>query len=179
MTRNLFAVAVATAFLAVPALAGGIEVHDAYALTSRPGAPTGGAYMVIENHGDADDRLVSASAPVAQMVQLHANIIDDDGVASMVEHEDGIPLPAGGGITLARGGDHVMFMGITEPFEDGMIIPLTLHFDLAGDVLVEVPVDLGRLAGAGGDMAGHDMHGHDADMHEGHDMEGHDMGAAD
>lgn len=172
MSRNLLAAAIAAACLAAPAFAEGIEIHDPYAIASRPGAPTGGAYMVIENHSDTDDRLVSASAPVAQMVQVHANIIDDDGVAHMVEHEHGIALPAGGSITLERGGDHVMFMGITEPFEDGLLIPLTLHFEVAGDLLVEVPVDLARLA----DIGEHDMDDHD--MHEMHDMDGHDMGDA-
>ncbi|MBW7920699.1 MAG: copper chaperone PCu(A)C [Rubellimicrobium sp.] len=163
MSRNLVAAALASVLLAAPALAQGIEIHEPYAFASRPGAPTGGAYMVIENHTDTDDRLVSASAPVAQMVQIHANIIDDDGVAHMVEHEHGIALPAGGAITLARGGDHVMFMGITEPFVDGLVIPLTLHFEVAGDLLVEVPVDLARLAdtGDGNDMGDHDMTGHD------------------
>ncbi len=169
MTRNLLAAALAVACLAAPAFAGDIEVHDAYAVASRPNAPTGGAYMVIENHGTDDDRLLSASAPVAQMVQLHANIFDDDGVAHMVEHENGIELPAGGVITLARGGDHVMFMGITETFVDGLVIPLTLHFEHAGDLLVEVPVDLARLADTGG---GHDMDDHD--MHGSHDDQAHD-----
>lgn len=169
MTRNLIAAALAATCLAAPAFAAEIEVHDAYAIASRPDAPTGGAYMLIENHGNEDDTLISASAPVAQMVQLHANIIDDDGVAHMVEHDAGIPLPAGGTITLARGGDHVMFMGITESFTDGMIIPLTLHFELAGDLLVEVPVDLARMADAGD--------GHDMDDHDHHHMDDHDMHA--
>lgn len=157
MSPKFFAAALAATVLAAPAFAEGIDVHDAFAITSRPGAPSGSAYMVIENLGTSDDRLASASAPVAQMVQLHAHIFTDDGVASMEELADGIALPAGEQIHLSQGGDHVMFMGITEPFEDGMIIPLTLHFDVAGDVLVDLPVDLSRLGSGGGD---HDTHDH-------------------
>lgn len=167
MSRILAAAALAASCLALPAFADGVEVHDPYAVVSRPGAPSGGAYMVIHNHGTTDDHLLSASAPVAQMVQIHENIIDDDGIAHMRELADGIALPAGGEILLSRGGDHVMFMGITEPFEDGMIIPLTLHFEVAGDLLVEVPVDLSRLGDAG------DMHDHDHDHGHDHDMDGH------
>lgn len=164
MSRILAAAALAASCLALPVLADGIEVHDAYSVVSRPGAPSGGAYMVIHNDGTTDDRLLSASAPVAQMVQIHENIIDDDGVAHMRELADGIALPAGEEILLSRGGDHVMFMGITEPFEDGMIIPLTLHFEVAGDLLVEVPVDLSRL-GAADDMHDHDDHDDHGDEH--------------
>ena len=53
--------------------------------------------------------------------------------------------PAGEEIILERGGYHVMFMGLTMPFEDGAMIPVTLVFAVAGAVAVEVPVTLSRL----------------------------------
>ena len=61
-----------------------------------------------------------------------------------LEGEDGFAVPAGGGHMLERGGDHVMLMGLTESLEDGESFPLTLVFEEAGEVVVEVPVDLTR-----------------------------------
>ncbi|NCX55288.1 MAG: copper chaperone PCu(A)C [Rhodobacterales bacterium] len=43
---------------------------------------------------------------------------------------------------LKRGGDHVMFMGLTRSLEHGDKFELTLTFEHAGDVTLTVPVDL-------------------------------------
>ncbi|MCC7321062.1 MAG: copper chaperone PCu(A)C [Rubellimicrobium sp.] len=179
MSRMFLAAALTAACLAAPAFAQDIVVHDAYAITSRPGAPTGAAFMVIENHGDTADRLVSASADVAERVELHTHIMGDDGTAQMVHVPEGWEIPAGGQLLLARGSHHVMFMGVTAALEDGFVFPVTLHFEIAGDVVVEVPVDLSRLAGdaATDGMSGHDMSGHDAPAMEGHGSD--DAGSAD
>jgi copper(I)-binding protein len=159
MSARILAAALAASFLALPALAE-IEVHDAYAITSRAGAPTGGAFMVIHNHGGPDDHLLSVSSPVAEMVQLHTHVMDADGVARMTAVPEGWAIPADGELVLQRGAEHVMFMGITQPFEDGTMIPLTLHFEVAGEVTIEVPVDLSRLGGEEGmDMDDHSEHG--------------------
>ncbi len=45
---------------------------------------------------------------------------------------------------LARGGDHVMFMGLNEVLTHGDTINVTLVFEKAGEVAVEIPVDLER-----------------------------------
>ena len=161
MSARILAAAVAASFLALPALAE-IEVHDAYAITARPGAPTGAAFMVIHNHGGPDDHLLSVSSPVAEMVELHTHVMDANGVAQMTAVPEGWDIPADGELLLQRGAEHVMFMGITTPFEDGTTIPLTLHFEVAGDVTIEVPVDLSRLGGEDGMQMGegdHSTHG--------------------
>jgi len=135
------------AILALPAVADDIMVMDPYARVSRPGGPTGAIFMVLHNMGDTEDRLIAAQTPVAQLVQIHTHI-EDNGVMKMRKIEGGIPLPAGGMHELARGGDHVMLMGITENLIDGTTIPLTLTFEVAGDVTLEVPVDNNRGQGA-------------------------------
>jgi copper(I)-binding protein len=43
-----------------------------------------------------------------------------------------------------RGGDHIMLMGLTRAFKDGDMIHLTLTFEHAGVVDVDVPVDNAR-----------------------------------
>lgn len=121
-----------------------IEVKDAYARSSGAMAKAGAAFMEIANTGDEDDRLISARAEVSKRVELHTHIAGDDGVMKMREVEGGFVVPAGGSHMLQRGGDHVMFMGLTTTFEQGMTIPVTLVFEKAGEVTVDVPVDLER-----------------------------------
>ncbi len=62
----------------------------------------------------------------------------------MVHVEDGFAVPAGETLVLQRGGAHVMMMGLTESFEQGKIVPLTLVFEKSGEIVVDVPVDLAR-----------------------------------
>lgn len=148
-TKTLLAALAAATCLAAPAFAEGIEVHDAYAIASRMGAASGAAFMTIHNHGETDDHLIGASAPVSERVELHTHIMDEAGVARMVHVPEGWDLPAGGEILLQRGAEHIMFIGITDSFEDGDIIPLTLIFEKAGEVTVNVEVDLDRLGEMG------------------------------
>jgi copper(I)-binding protein len=155
---------------AMPAFAE-ITVSHAYARASTPMAKSGAAFMEISNNGEAD-RLIAAKSSAAERVELHTHIADANGVMKMTHVEEGFPIPAGETHLLARGGDHVMFMGLTEPFEQDKIVTVTLTFEKAGDVEVEIPVDLKRDAAAA--PSGMDHSGHD--MPEG-EMEGHDLSA--
>jgi copper(I)-binding protein len=129
-----------------PLWAGDITVDDAYARASRPGAPTGAMFMTIRNSGETADRLVGAASPVAQMVELHTHI-EDQGVMRMRPVEGGIEIAPGGTHLLQRGGDHVMLMGVTGALENGDVVPLTLSFETAGEITVEVVVDNDRQQG--------------------------------
>ena len=118
-----------------------ILVEDAYARASNMMA--GAAFMTITNTGDADDRLLSAASAAAERVELHTHVMDGD-VMRMIEVEEGFAIAAGETHALARGGDHVMFMGLAAPFEDGATVEVTLTFEQAGEVVVEIPVDQSR-----------------------------------
>ncbi|WP_116130947.1 copper chaperone PCu(A)C [Tropicimonas sp. IMCC34043] len=136
--------AVATVLsLALPALAD-IEIRDPYARAAMANAKSGAAFMEIVNTGPEDDRLIGADSDIAMKVELHTHIEDANGVMKMIQVEEGFPVPAGESHMLQRGGDHVMFMGLTRPMADGTEVAVTLHFEKAGDVTIEVPVDLQR-----------------------------------
>lgn len=126
--------------LLAPAALADIAIEDAYLRVSRPGAPTGAMFMVIQNTGDSADTLIAASSPVAAMAELHTHI-EDNGIMRMRPIEAGIKIPAEGSHALQRGGDHVMLMGLTETLEDGMTVELTLTFEVAGDIVTTVIVD--------------------------------------
>lgn len=130
----------------------GMMVHDAYARAANPMA--GAAFMTLMNSGTKDCTLKGASSPAAQVVELHTHK-DEGGVMKMVKIEGGITIPAGQDHALARGGDHVMFMGLTKPWENGTVVPVTLDFGDCGTVETEVTVDNARAPDAG--HAGHAM----------------------
>ena len=139
MTR-FFTVALAATLFAAPVFAD-ITVKDAYVRSSTPSSVTGAAFMALMNDGPEDDRLIAASSDVAGRVGLHTHIQDDNGVMRMTEIEGGIVIPAGGMHMLQRGGDHVMFMGLNAPLEQGSEIAVTLTFEKAGEIQVMIPVD--------------------------------------
>ncbi|MDF0603328.1 copper chaperone PCu(A)C [Psychromarinibacter sp. C21-152] len=130
----------------LPAMAE-ITVEDAYARSASPMAKTGAAFMILRNDGEADDRLVSARTGAAAVTELHTHIDMGDGVMKMTEVEEGFAVPAGGTHVLQRGGDHVMMMGLKAPFVDGESVTVTLVFEEAGEMVVEIPIDLTRKPG--------------------------------
>ena len=75
----------------------------------------------------------------------------------MRHDEDGFEIPADATHMLQRGGDHVMFMGLNRDLAQGDMVAVTLTFEKAGEVEVQIPVDLERKAAHGGH--GHGNHG--------------------
>jgi len=142
--RKTFITFLGAFLLSSSAIAGGIMINDAYARSSGKMAKAGAAFMIIHNQTDTDDRLMSASSDVAKMVQLHTHLKSNDGVMKMQHVPDGFLVPGNGMHVLSRGKDHVMFMGLTSPWEHGQIIPLTLIFKHAGEINIRLKVDLER-----------------------------------
>jgi copper(I)-binding protein len=100
----------------------------------RPGV----FYVEITNAGSADDALIGIATPAAGMPMLHETVVTE-GVASM-PHAMSIPVPAGESIALAPGGYHGMLMGLTTALKEGDSFPVTLTFQNAGEVVVNVEV---------------------------------------
>jgi copper(I)-binding protein len=96
------------------------------------------------NHSSENDRLISVFSDIAKKTELHRHLKSDNGVMKMVRIDEGIKVGPMKQHALARGGDHIMFMGLKEPFETGKIIPVTLLFEKAGKVGIEIVVDQNR-----------------------------------
>ena len=133
---NLPILAVIAAALPLAAHAG-VTVSDPWArasiLASRPAA----AYLTLVS--DGDDRLIDASTPVAAEVMVHATEVDDAGLSRM-NHVTTVDLPAAEAVTFAPGAMHLMLTGLSEKLVEGTSFPLTLWFESAGEVIVDVPV---------------------------------------
>lgn len=159
--KTLSLAAAAAVAFALPAFAEGtIAVNDAYARVSSKMAKAGAAFMVIENTGAEDDQLIGVTSDVAKRTELHTHMDDGNGNMKMMHVKEGFTVPAGGEHALARGGDHVMFMGLTRGLEHGDVVTITLTFEKAGDVTLEVPVDLERKPDHGAMKHGEKKHDH-------------------
>ena len=119
-----------------------ISVDDAYVRVSSKLAKSAAAFMEIRNRSSRDDRLLDVKSDEAKKVELHTHIEGDDGVMKMRRVEDGFVISGNGVLKLERGGDHIMFMGLSQPFVDGEVILLTLIFETAGSIDLEIPIHL-------------------------------------
>ena len=107
-----------------------------------PGAQVGAAYLEISNSGKAADRVVGVSTPAAERVELHVQMREGD-ILKMREVQ-GFEVPARQRLTLRPGGSHLMLVGLRKPLVAGERIPLTLRFERAGELKIEVEVQAGE-----------------------------------
>ncbi len=119
--------------------AGSLVIEHPWARATATPRQTGAAYMIIRNRGAEPDRLLGARSGEAASVTLHDSSVDAQGVARMREAKL-VEIPAGGEAHLAPGGVHVMLDGLKTPLFEGVSYPLTLVFERAGEVGVEVEV---------------------------------------
>ena len=115
------------------------DSHEHDAGSDGMGAVNGVVYLTIENAGDEDDRLISASSDVATAVELHdVNMVD--GVMQMRQVEAGIEIPAGETTELKPQGLHIMLIGLNQSLEVGDMIEVELEFEDAGSMTIESEV---------------------------------------
>lgn len=143
MKPMLFAATLAALTPAFALAHDGLHVDNAYARSANP--VTGAVFMTITNHLNADCRLLAATSDAAERVELHTHL-EEAGVMKMMEVEEGFLIPANSEHALARGGDHVMLLGLRAPLTDGAAVSLTLDFGDCGSLEVDAPVDNARAA---------------------------------
>ena len=117
---------------------GGITVSDAWARTSPMMERAGAAYLVIQNNGAAEDRLLSVESDIAKTIELHETK-EMNGMMQMSPVPN-IPVPPNGKTELKPGGLHVMLIGLNRELQAGDKVQLTLNFEKAGKVPVTAEV---------------------------------------
>lgn len=118
------------------AKAGDIQVLQPFARATP--AKVGGIFLTLKNAGATADRLVKAASPIASSVELHTHVKDGD--AMRMRPVENIPVPANGQTALEPGGYHIMLIDLRQPLKEGASVPLTLTFEKAGTVTLQVPV---------------------------------------
>ena len=154
LRRSLLATIVLSTLGAAPALHAqpAVKVEGAWARPTVQGQAAGGGFLKITG-GAAADKLVAASAGVSRTVELHSMVMEGD-VMRMREIGT-IDVPAGKTVELKPGGLHVMFIGIHKPLKVGDSFPLSLRFEKAGEVKVEMKVMTQAAGGAAEPMHKH------------------------
>lgn len=102
-----------------------VAVKDAWVRGTTPAQKATGAFMEITSSEAAS--LLSASSPVAGVVEIHTMKMED-GVMKMRAIPK-LDLPAGKGIKLQPGGNHVMLMDLKQQMKKGDVVPITLKIE--------------------------------------------------
>ncbi len=150
-TRRTLLIAAAAIATAMPAIAHDYTAGDVaigHPWTRAAGANgTGAGFMRLRNTGGQPDRLISASTPAARTVELHTMIRDGD--VMRMRPVQNIEVAPGETVELRPGGFHIMMIGLTAPMNQGGRVPLTLRFERAGEVTVELAVEAAGARGGG------------------------------
>ena len=117
---------------------GDIQVRHPWSRATPAGAKVAVGYMEIRNRGKQPDRLLSASSAVAGRVEMH--ITERDGEVVKMREVKAFEIPARERYELRPGGSHLMLVDIVRPLKRGERFTMTLRFERAGEMEVELEV---------------------------------------
>ena len=126
-------------------------IAQPWSRATPPTAQAAGGFLAITNKGTTADRLIAVRSAVSDKAEIHEMKMDGN-VMRMRELEKGIEIPPGGTVELKPGGFHLMFMGLKAPFAKDTKVPITLVFEKAGSVDVELAVQAMGAAAPGQKM---------------------------
>jgi periplasmic copper chaperone A len=118
---------------------GAIHITQPWARATPKGASSGAGYLTVTNNGTAADRVTCAGSDAAAQCQIHT-VSMENGVMKMRPVEGGLEIKPGETVILKPGGDHVMFVNLKHPLEQGNAVEATLQFEKAGTVKVGFPI---------------------------------------
>jgi hypothetical protein len=136
--KSLIATPLVLLLAALPALAAGLSVTNAWSRSTPPVAKVGVVYFTLKNDTNKSDRLLKLSTSVAEKVEVHRTEVLD-GIARMREVAV-LHVDAGQTLEFKPGGMHVMLMGLRKPLVAGTTYELDLLFEVAGARKVKVLV---------------------------------------
>lgn len=116
---------------------GSLSVERPWARATPPGTSVGGAYFVIMNPG-SEDRLLRIDSPVATTAAIHQ--MSMKGGLMQMRPLESVLVPAHGQLQFTPESLHVMLMGLKQPLVEGRHFPMTLVFQNAGAIHIDVVV---------------------------------------
>jgi periplasmic copper chaperone A len=125
------------ALAAAPSWAGQVTVSDAW-FRALPGTLPSGGYFTLHNTGASAVQFTRAETPACGMVMLHQSM-EMNGISKMADVTN-VPVPAGGSVSFAPGGYHLMCMGPTAAMKPGGHVPVTLDFADGSKVAIDFAV---------------------------------------
>ena len=109
---------------------GAVEIGHPWARPTE--AKLGAAYTVLAIKGDTADALGAAQTPIAERVELRS---------AAGEAITKIEIAPGHPVVLRPGKSYLALVGLRQPLKLGDSFPLTLRFDVAGEITVTVMVE--------------------------------------
>ncbi len=125
------------AVLLVGCAAKSLQVEQVWA---RPGLAAGNSavYFVIDNPLSEADTLLSAATDVAASSELHMSKMNN--TTMMMEPQENVPVAARSKVEFKPGGLHLMLVKLNADLKIGDTFQLTLNFEKAGAIVLDVPV---------------------------------------
>jgi copper(I)-binding protein len=118
---------------------GDLHLEHPYARATAPGQPAAGGYIGITNQGKDADKLISASSPAVESVEIHTMLME--GNVMRMRALESLEIAPGETIKMQPGkGLHIMLIGLKQALKAGDKVPVTLVFEKAGKVDVELMV---------------------------------------
>ena len=141
-TAHLFTYAIFFSLTATVAIAddfktGNIIISDPMIRLTISNRPAAG-FMVINNAGNTQDRIISATSPAAQRIELHTHTMKD-GIMRM-RPVKGVDIPAKSQVAFKSGGYHMMVFGLKPTVKPGDKISITVFFEKTGALEIKAPV---------------------------------------
>lgn len=115
-----------------------LSVRDAWVRPAPPDGRMTAAYFVIENPGSAPAALTGVECAAFSLAEIHETVVVD-GMSRMRERPR-VEVPAGGALSLAPGGLHVMLMRPVGSMPSEGEVPLVLVFEDGRRIEVSAPV---------------------------------------
>ena len=102
-----------------------VTVKESWVRGTTPAQKVTSAFMEITSSEAA--ALLSASSPVAGVVEIHTMKMED-GVMKMRAIPK-LDLPAGKSVKLTPSGNHIMLMDLKQQMKKGDVVPITLKVE--------------------------------------------------
>jgi periplasmic copper chaperone A len=130
-----FCAALICLLLATPALAHSyqqksIQIGHAWALPTDSSESQ--AYFPMLNTGASEDQLIGMSSPAAKSILY----VDRFG-----SNQNSLRLPPKMPVALRKGGAYLYLKGLNRQLKSGTKIPLTLQFEKAGRITIELWIE--------------------------------------
>lgn len=115
------------AMWATLSLADDLEISKSVIKLVPPASKNTAGYLTIKNNTDQDVKLLKVESDIAQVIELHTMMMENDMM--VMRPVEFILIPKKGEVELKGGGLHVMFLGLKKPVVKGGKVEAKLIFN--------------------------------------------------
>jgi len=117
---------------------GQLRITAPWMRATPKGATVASGYMTITNTGKEPDRLLRVESDIATTVEVHEMSVSGE-VMKMRPLEKPLEIEPGGMVELKPNGYHLMFSRLRQGVNEGDKVSVTMVFEKAGKVEIELP----------------------------------------